>query len=96
MPHSWHKRNPSTLNEDVRNLDGGCGLNTDEADLENRARLEVSVQQLLREFREKTKSWVVYSTSDYVDVAFKKVSVFMIWKSWSQIASDVTCSKGKW
>lgn len=65
MPPYWHERNPSTFNEDI--------LNMDETDLADRARLDVSVQQLLKETREKTKSWVICSTSDHVDVAFKKV-----------------------
>lgn len=74
MPHYWHKRNPSTFNEDAPNMDGGSALNTNESDLADRARLDLCVQQLLREAREKTKSWVICSTSDHVDVAFKKVS----------------------
>ncbi|KAF4077609.1 hypothetical protein AMELA_G00210020 [Ameiurus melas] len=73
VPHYWHKSNPSTFNEDAPNIDGGSALNTNESDLADRARLDVCVQQLLREAREKTKSWVICSTSDHVDVAFKKV-----------------------
>lgn len=67
IPHYWHERTPSTFYEDV--------LSTNETDLSDRARLDVSVQQLVREARAKTKSWVICSTSDHVDVAFKKVSV---------------------
>lgn len=74
MPDYWQDRNPSTFSEDALNMDGGSGLNTNETDLGDRARLEVSIQQLLREVREKTKNWVICSTSDHVDVAFKKVS----------------------
>ncbi|MCJ8740539.1 hypothetical protein PDJAM_G00060110 [Pangasius djambal] len=73
MPHYWHERNPSTFNEDGLNMDAGSAINTSETDVADRARLDVSVQQLLREAREKTKSWVICSTSDHVDVAFKKV-----------------------
>ncbi|KAK3554855.1 hypothetical protein QTP86_000961 [Hemibagrus guttatus] len=69
MPHYWLERNPN----DALNVDGGSALNTIETDLADRARLDFSVQQLLREAREKSKSWVTCSTSDHVDVAFKKV-----------------------
>ncbi|KAK2826956.1 hypothetical protein Q7C36_017882 [Tachysurus vachellii] len=69
MPHYWHERNP----EDVLNVDRGSALNTIETDLAERARLDLSTQQLLREAREKSKSWVACTTSDHVDVAFKKV-----------------------
>lgn len=72
MSSYWHERNPST--ESTLDMDGGSGLNTNEPELADRARLDVSVQQLLREARDKSKSWVVCSTSDHVDVAFKKVS----------------------
>lgn len=75
VPLYWQERNPSTFNEDATNMDGGSGLNTNETELADRARLDVCIQQLLREAREKPKGWVVCSTSDHVDVAFKKVSV---------------------
>ncbi|XP_058271024.1 rho GTPase-activating protein 7 isoform X2 [Hemibagrus wyckioides] len=68
LPHYWLDRNP----EDGI-VDGGSALNTIETDLADRARLDISVQQLLREAREKGKSWVTCSTLDHVDVAFKKV-----------------------
>lgn len=70
MPHYWQERNP----EDVLNMDRGSALNTIETDLADRARLDLSAQQLLRKAREKSKSWVTCTTSDHVDVAFKKVS----------------------
>ncbi|KAF7697386.1 rho GTPase-activating protein 7 isoform X1 [Silurus meridionalis] len=73
MPQYWHKRNPSTFNEDSLNMEGGSALNTIKADPADRARLDVFIQQLLREAREKTKSWVTCSTFDHVDIAFKKV-----------------------
>ncbi|KAM9451180.1 rho GTPase-activating protein 7 isoform 2-T2 [Clarias gariepinus] len=73
MPHYWNEKNPSTFNEDALNTDRGSALNTNETDLSDRARLDISVQQLLKEAKEKNKSWVSCSTSDHVDVAFKKV-----------------------
>lgn len=75
MPRYWHERNPSTFNEDALYTDGGFGLNRNESDLADRARLDISVKQLLREAKVKTKSWVMCSSFDHVDVAFKKVNI---------------------
>ncbi|XP_026855906.2 rho GTPase-activating protein 7 isoform X2 [Electrophorus electricus] len=75
MPHYWEEQNPSTFCEDILNMDGSFSshLCSDETDLADRSRLDLCVQQLIREAREKPKGWVTCSTSDHVDVAFKKV-----------------------
>ncbi|TTC00282.1 StAR-related lipid transfer protein 13 [Bagarius yarrelli] len=78
LPHYWK---PSTFNEETLNV--GCGINTAENELADRAQLDSMVQQLLREMREKPKSWVTYPTSDHVDLAFKKVedgSPLRLWR----------------
>lgn len=79
MPKYWKKKNPSTFYEDDFSLYGSfsCPLHSGEADLPDRSRLDLIVQQLLREAREKLKGWVTYSTFDHMDVAFKKVSVYL-------------------
>ncbi|XP_076835895.1 rho GTPase-activating protein 7 isoform X2 [Brachyhypopomus gauderio] len=75
MPHYWEEQNPSNFNEDIFNMDGGFSsrMCSDETGLADRSRLDLCVQQLLREAREKAKGWVTCPTSDHVEVAFKKV-----------------------
>ncbi|KAG9265918.1 rho GTPase-activating protein 7-like isoform X1 [Astyanax mexicanus] len=85
MPHYWEEHNASLLPEDALNVDGSLGspLHSGEADRSERSRLELTVQQLLREVREKPKGWVSCSTLDHVDVAFKKVEdayPLLLWK----------------
>ncbi|XP_037401814.1 rho GTPase-activating protein 7 isoform X1 [Pygocentrus nattereri] len=75
MPQYWEDQNPNSLYEDALNMDGSFSSpsHSGEADLADRSRLDLTVHQLLRETREKPKGWVTCSTSDHVDVAFKKM-----------------------
>ncbi|XP_062867394.1 rho GTPase-activating protein 7 isoform X2 [Trichomycterus rosablanca] len=75
IPHYWEVQNSASFQKYPLNMDRGlCApLHSCENHQADRSRLDLSIQQFLREVREKTKDWVTCSTSDHVDVAFKKV-----------------------
>ncbi|XP_066502554.1 rho GTPase-activating protein 7 isoform X2 [Hoplias malabaricus] len=89
-PHYWEEQRPNTFYEDAFNVEGSLGspLHSGEADLAERSKLDITVQQLLREAREKPKGWVTCSTSDHVDVAFKKVEdgfPLLLWRGMVEV-----------
>lgn len=75
VPNCWMTQNQGMIDKDGVPLDWGLNFPacSSEEDEDRRAQLDLSVQNALREARERFRSWTPCATSDHVDVAFKKV-----------------------
>nr|XP_023700561.1 rho GTPase-activating protein 7-like isoform X2 [Paramormyrops kingsleyae] len=90
VPKCWMTQNQGMRDEDGVHLDWGLNFPafSSEEDEDKRAQLDLSIQNALREARERFRSWTPCSTSDHVDVAFKKVKdghALRLWKASAEV-----------
>ncbi|XP_051533682.1 rho GTPase-activating protein 7-like isoform X1 [Myxocyprinus asiaticus] len=90
IPKYWEAQGAGSFTED--SLQNDAGLSSFSHFRENEfpdcARLALLTQKLLREAREKSKGWTSSSSSDHVDVAFKKVEdgyPLRLWKGTTEV-----------
>ncbi|XP_028668763.1 rho GTPase-activating protein 7 isoform X1 [Erpetoichthys calabaricus] len=84
LPKYWLFQHVNSLTEEAEH----CGSSSSESECSRRAYLEVSVQTMLREAREKYKCWVTCTSLEQVDLAFKKVddgNPLRLWKSSTEV-----------
>ncbi|XP_006632006.2 rho GTPase-activating protein 7 isoform X1 [Lepisosteus oculatus] len=76
VPKYWLVQHQSSSKDDITQSEGGQSpaQNSSDKDLDKQAHLDVSVQVMLKEARERFKGWVACSSSDSVDLAFRKVN----------------------
>ncbi|KAI1903561.1 hypothetical protein AGOR_G00028450 [Albula goreensis] len=90
VPKHWLIQNQSSPSDEILHVGGvqNSPVVVSEIELDKRALLDLSIQNVLREAREKFRSWTCCSTSDQIDVAFKKVEDGRPLRSW-KVAAEV-------
>ncbi|KAJ8385418.1 hypothetical protein AAFF_G00189440 [Aldrovandia affinis] len=78
VPQHWLIEKQSSLSDEILHSD------VSENELDKRTLLDFSIRNVLREAREKFRSWASCSSSDHIDLAFKKMEdghPLRLWKA---------------